>query len=214
MASPVIPRQPSRREPCRVVLVDERPVVRAALSMALPRSDFDVATRDHIPDDMPSDPSGSVVVLADGLTQENRERLPRLKSLGDVPVVLATSETREAAALLEAGLVDAVLGPEAGVEGFCRAIRRARAGDRFIVGLEHPSTGQVEPHVELTGREEQVLRLMASGSSNQAISTTLGISVNTVRNHVHTLLHKLGVGHRVAAVRRATDLGLLGRSAS
>lgn len=212
MTLPAIPRQPSRRDLCRVVLVDRRPVVRAALSMALPRHDFDVvATWDRLPDELPFNGKQHVVLLADGLTPSTRRALPRLKGSGDVAVVLATAVTREAAQLLDAGLVDGVLGPDAGIERLARALRRAGAGERFLIGMERPAPVQTRPPVDLTEREEQVLTLLAAGLSNHAIAKDLTISVNTVRSHVHTLLHKLGVGHRVAAVRRASDLGLLDR---
>jgi LuxR family maltose regulon positive regulatory protein len=51
--------------------------------------------------------------------------------------------------------------------------------------------------------------MMARGAANDAIAEGLGISVNTVRTHVQSILRKLGEGRRVAAVRRASELGLL-----
>lgn len=58
----------------------------------------------------------------------------------------------------------------------------------------------------LTHREDQVLRLLDMGLSNQEIADRLGISVRTVKNHVHHILEKLGVrrrGEAVAEFRRA-----------
>ncbi|MDP2641116.1 MAG: LuxR C-terminal-related transcriptional regulator [Candidatus Yanofskybacteria bacterium] len=47
----------------------------------------------------------------------------------------------------------------------------------------------------LTPREEQVLKLLREGASNQAIAELLGISVKMVKRHIHTLLEKIpGVG--------------------
>ncbi len=52
----------------------------------------------------------------------------------------------------------------------------------------------------LTGRETQILRLLQKGFSNKLISRNLGIEVPTVKNHVHSLLGKLGVHRRAEAV--------------
>lgn len=61
---------------------------------------------------------------------------------------------------------------------------------------------------KLTGRELRILRLLASGASNQAIGGTLFISVNTVRWHVANILSKLQVENRTQAVPTARALGL------
>jgi DNA-binding NarL/FixJ family response regulator len=52
---------------------------------------------------------------------------------------------------------------------------------------------------------------MAGGASNEAIAQRLGISVKTVQNNVSTVLLKLGVASRAAAVARARDAGIGGR---
>ena len=49
---------------------------------------------------------------------------------------------------------------------------------------------------ELTGREREVLDLVATGRSNQEIANTLVIEVGTVKNHVHNILTKLKVHSR------------------
>lgn len=60
----------------------------------------------------------------------------------------------------------------------------------------------------LTDREHDVLERMATGASNDAIADRLGISVKTVQNHVSSVLLKLGVSTRSAAVARARDAGV------
>jgi DNA-binding NarL/FixJ family response regulator len=60
----------------------------------------------------------------------------------------------------------------------------------------------------LTDREHDVLERMASGASNEAIAGRLGISVKTVQNNVSSVLLKLGVSTRSAAVARARDAGI------
>ena len=63
--------------------------------------------------------------------------------------------------------------------------------------------------VGLTAREVEVLRLISSGLSNQAIGERLYISEHTVHRHVANTLSKLGVPSRSAAVAQAAKLGLL-----
>jgi two-component system nitrate/nitrite response regulator NarL len=52
----------------------------------------------------------------------------------------------------------------------------------------------------LTGREMEILRLMQQGVSNKTISRELGIELSTVKNHVHSILAKLGVHRRGEAI--------------
>jgi LuxR family maltose regulon positive regulatory protein len=61
----------------------------------------------------------------------------------------------------------------------------------------------------LSERELEVLRLLASGTSNQEIADELSIALSTARKHVSNILGKLGVHNRTQAVSRARDLGLL-----
>jgi len=56
------------------------------------------------------------------------------------------------------------------------------------------------PFARLTAREAQILRLLQEGLSNKMISRRLGIEPPTVKNHIHTLLGKLGVHRRAEAV--------------
>jgi LuxR family transcriptional regulator, maltose regulon positive regulatory protein len=59
-----------------------------------------------------------------------------------------------------------------------------------------------------------VLALPASGLSNREIGERLFLSSNTIRSHLRTLYHKLGVHSRPDAIARATALGLLGQTQS
>jgi two-component system nitrate/nitrite response regulator NarL len=58
---------------------------------------------------------------------------------------------------------------------------------------------QAANQVELTEREQQVLRMIAGGNSNKMIGRKLGITEGTVKVHVKNLLHKLGLRSRVEA---------------
>ena len=62
--------------------------------------------------------------------------------------------------------------------------------------------------VPLTPRENQVLRLVAMGLSNQEIANTLEISIETVKEHVQNLLRKLALGDRTQAAVWALRHGL------
>jgi ATP/maltotriose-dependent transcriptional regulator MalT len=61
----------------------------------------------------------------------------------------------------------------------------------------------------LTGRELEVLRLVADGLTNQAIAEKLFVSDHTVHRHLANILNKLSVSSRAAAVAQAARRGLL-----
>ncbi|MCU1382933.1 MAG: response regulator containing a CheY-like receiver domain and an DNA-binding domain [Acidobacteria bacterium] len=61
----------------------------------------------------------------------------------------------------------------------------------------------------LTGREVQVLELLAEGLPNKAIAVRLRISDQTVKFHVSSISGKLGAKNRTDAVRRALRQGLI-----
>nr|WP_229520635.1 MULTISPECIES: response regulator transcription factor [unclassified Massilia] len=61
----------------------------------------------------------------------------------------------------------------------------------------------------LTQRETEVLALVAGGLSNAEIAAHLGSSEGTVKNHVSSILSKLGVRDRVRAVLRGIELSLI-----
>jgi LuxR family transcriptional regulator, maltose regulon positive regulatory protein len=78
--------------------------------------------------------------------------------------------------------------------------------------LPSPSRGGAAPGglvLPLSGRELEVLRLLADGGSNRAIAEELVVTVDTVKSHVTHILDKLGAANRTQAVTRARELGLL-----
>lgn len=70
-----------------------------------------------------------------------------------------------------------------------------------------PATGPVLP--ELTGREREVLVLMAQGCSNAVIAARLQLAAKTVGNHASSICTKLGVPGRAEAVDMARRSGLV-----
>jgi DNA-binding NarL/FixJ family response regulator len=63
-----------------------------------------------------------------------------------------------------------------------------------------PAHGAPPPEWHFTDRERHVAELLAEGLSNRRIARSLGISERTVKNHLHAIFHKLGVGDRTHAV--------------
>lgn len=71
------------------------------------------------------------------------------------------------------------------------------------------ATGAAPSSGVLTPRETEVLALVAAGLSNAEIAEHLGASEGTVKNHVSSILSKLGVRDRVRAVLRGIELSLI-----
>jgi DNA-binding NarL/FixJ family response regulator len=77
-----------------------------------------------------------------------------------------------------------------------------------LAGHETLENAPSQPGTELTPRERDVLRMMASGQSNQDIANAQFVSVGTVKVHVTHILAKLGVKSRAAATDYAHRHGL------
>jgi two-component system response regulator NreC len=76
--------------------------------------------------------------------------------------------------------------------------------------LERRARGDVPPPAEkLTAREDDVLKLLAQGYTNQEVATELVISIKTVETHRAHILDKLGLRKRAELVRYARTHGLL-----
>jgi DNA-binding NarL/FixJ family response regulator len=100
------------------------------------------------------------------------------------------------------------------------AIRTVAAGESLLSPaitrrliedyVRRPPPGQSPSQLALlTGRELEVLRLVARGLSNQEIAATLVVSEHTARTHVGNILSKLGLRDRVQAVVLAYECGLV-----
>jgi DNA-binding NarL/FixJ family response regulator len=85
----------------------------------------------------------------------------------------------------------------ADVEGFVDAVRRVAAGgsalDPEVVSSLLGRQRRADPIDELTGREREVLELMAEGRSNRAIAEGLVITERAVEKHVTSIFGKLGL---------------------
>ena len=110
-----------------------------------------------------------------------------LKSASVEELVDAVSRTADGATVFTAGLAGLVLGE----------YRRMAA---------QPAGPESSP--ELTGRETEVLRLVAKGMTSKQIADRLTISPRTVENHVQSTLRKLQLHNRVELARYAIEHGL------
>jgi DNA-binding NarL/FixJ family response regulator len=123
----------------------------------------------------------------------------------------------------ENNLVGAI---RAGADGYLLKHLNAREFLEMVNGLERGEAAitrqmtmrllkhmtSVEPtgeHLLLSEREIEILRLVASGKSNQSIADQLSISENTVKYHLKNILQKLGVSNRTEAVTIAIQKGLM-----
>ncbi|GAA0587578.1 response regulator [Actinomadura livida] len=104
-------------------------------------------------------------------------------------VVTAIRTLAEGGTLVQPGLTERLL----------QAMRR----------MPDPDDPRDLPPQPLTGRERDVLRLLAAGYANREIADALHLAEGTVKNHVSSVLAKLGVRDRTRAVLKALHHGLL-----
>jgi DNA-binding NarL/FixJ family response regulator len=153
------------------------------------------------------------------------------RALGDLPtrvlILSASGEQEDVLAAVKAGatgylvksasaqeIVDAVLATARGEAVFTPGLAGLVLGEfRRIAAEPAGSTGEDatdpgRPIPELTARETEVLRLVATGMSYKDIAAQLVLSHRTVQNHVQNTLGKLHLHNRVELVRFALARGL------
>jgi len=120
-------------------------------------------------------------------------------------VILGTPEVyADVAACLPAEVLAFVAG-DATVADLMSAIRLAGRGDSAVLN-NSPSapSGNTVRHpsaiAHLTDREMEILKLIQQGLPNKSISRQLGIELSTTKNHVHSILAKLGAHNRGEAI--------------
>jgi DNA-binding NarL/FixJ family response regulator len=107
-------------------------------------------------------------------------------------------------------LVAAIRQVARGLDALLAPAVTRRLVERFA--QSRPTKHSDRPLEELTARELEVLRLIASGLSNQEIAAALHVSGTTVKTHVARVLMKLGLRDRVQAVVVAYESGLVSPS--
>jgi DNA-binding NarL/FixJ family response regulator len=140
---------------------------------------------------------------------------------GSARIVMLTVSAAESeiAAAMNAG-VSGYLLKDAPIHEVTGAIRAAAEGNAWLAPRaartvldriwRDPAAiaREPEPEVQLSPRETQVLRLVARGLDNNAIASEMCISPRTVKNHVSSILEKLGVDNRIQAAVYAVTHGL------
>jgi DNA-binding NarL/FixJ family response regulator len=215
------PSSASARGRVRVLVVDERPLVRSGVGGLLRAAGIDVAgeapgvvaaaaaARDARPD----------VVLMHAVAERMRAADAVRAVAGEVPgakvIVVAAPTDAELLGALAAGACGAIV-DEAAPEEIVAAIHAAHDGEsvfspavatalmrrlRLLGGGRMPS---------LSAREHDVLELVARGWDNARIAGALYVSTGTVKHHISSILAKLGVENRTQAAVRAVQLGLIG----
>ncbi|MDW8479234.1 MAG: response regulator transcription factor [Xanthomonadales bacterium] len=212
-------------KPIRVLLVDDQTLVRQGIRGLLALAE-DIEVVGEAADG--EEALAAIAALAPDVVLLDL-RMPRMDGIavlralaarGAVPptVILTTFDDEE---LVLAGIAAGARGyllKDTSLEELVAAIRTVAAGGsalrplstrglrerlagvgRAFAGLERPD--------ELTEREAEILRLMASGFSNKEIARLLKVAEGTVKNHVSNILSKLGVRDRTRAVLRAIELG-------
>lgn len=90
-----------------------------------------------------------------------------------------------------------------GVWAGARLFPHRSKGEGFV------ANERVKETLGISGREFEVLQLLAAGRSNKEIAADLDVSPNTIKTHVARLYAKLEVSRRTEAVNRARELGML-----
>jgi DNA-binding NarL/FixJ family response regulator len=220
----------SADRPVRVLVVDDQTLFREALTtLLLTRSEVDVVgaapdgaqALELVPVLRPD------VVLMDlrmpvldgvATTQRLRVEHPEVRVLvlttfdGDDEVFPALRAGAVGYLLKDATaprLLEAVLAAARG-ESVLQPSVAAKVLSRISELPNLPSEPRRQPLVDpLTDRELEVLRALADGLSNREAAERLYLSEGTVKNHVTSVLAKLGVRDRTQAALRARELGLL-----
>jgi two-component system response regulator NreC len=159
------------------------------------------------------------VVLAE-LTDLHPPETPRstLRALHDacpdsnVVAVLANADPFVARDVLQAGACGC-LTKAARVRHLVDAVWHASRGEQYIAPAVSIALADVSVQNgtgDLSLRENEVLRMIALGFTNQEIAEQIHLSVRTVETHRARLQSKLGVSRRVDLVRAAREHGLLG----
>jgi DNA-binding NarL/FixJ family response regulator len=156
--------------------------------------------------------------VLDGVTATRRLRA----TLPDCRVIVLTTFDDDEYVFegMRAGAVGYLL-KDVSSEKLFEAIRASARGEYFLLPsitakvieefarVSRPAPPQVEPLIDpLSGREIEILRLVATGASNKEIAERLVIAEGTVKNHLTNILAKLGVKDRLQAVLKARELGI------
>jgi DNA-binding NarL/FixJ family response regulator len=204
----------------RVILADDHTMFRQALAYLLPPEMDLVATvangRELVEATRRLQPD---VVVADVTMPElgglEALRLIRQERLHARFIILTVhADPSLAAEALRTGAMGYVVKQAAGEE-LVEALRLAMAGRTFLSPLVSGDVvrrlvdGATSPGETLTGRQREVLRLLAEGRRVKEIASRLGLSVRTVETHKYEIMHALEIDNTADLVRFAIRRGLV-----
>lgn len=142
-------------------------------------------------------------------------RRVRDASAGTRVVILTMHDDPEIVrSLVDAGASGYLL-KSAGRSELLAAVENAgQSEDSVLIAVSRRTAATLGKHRDaatklVSAREVEVLDLLAHGSSNRDIARTLHISEGTAKRHLANIYAKLGVGSRIAAVRKGIELGLI-----
>lgn len=207
----------------RVMLVDDHPLLRAAVSRAINSDDVVVVAEASSAEEAlalaprvePDVLLVDIALPAMSGVQLVRELAPRLPHTKIIMLTVSAAD-RDLMDAMRAG-ASGYLTKDVTPEALARAVRAARTDElimprrlagRLVQRLSQrapaadPADPDDPPIEQLSPRERDVLRLIAEDLTDREIGAALGISVRTVETHVSNVLHKLGVRNRAEAARR------------
>ncbi len=214
-----------------VVIVDDHAVVRSGLKLLLDaEEDIEVVgeggnmqeaifrARSFKPDVMLMDvvmPGASGIEATSAVLKESPETKVLVLSMQDDPTYVKEAFAAGASGYVLKEAAGYVL-KEAADDEVVAAVREVSAGGSYVnpalgaklvvAEAEARAREEADP---LSGREREVLRLLALGHTNQEIAGKLYISVRTVETHRAHIMQKLRLSTRAELVRHAIEQGLL-----
>ena len=205
-----------KSDPIRILIVDDHPVVCAGLaSMLAGHEEFEVVGSVACGERAVAviRQAGPDVILLD-LRMPGMDGiavLHALKSMASPPhalILTSFEKDEDIYRAMRAGAAGYLLKDTAEAE-MVEAITQVYGGKRYMPRHIAARLEARRMRSDLTGREQQILQLVAHGSTNKEIGRALNISENTVRHHVVSIMEKLQVSDRTDAVATAIHQGIL-----